>query len=76
MAPLPEARLGTSLRCFAHSGVDLNVKPESRITPRSLADETGRSCCPRKGTVTSVNFETSCRVPKSRSLVLSGFISK
>ena len=53
----------------------LNAKPESRVTPRSLADETGHSCCPRKGTVTSGNFDASCSVPRSTSLVLSGFIS-
>ena len=53
----------------------LNAKPESRVTPRSLADETGHSCCPRKGTVTSGNFDASCSVPRSTSLVLSRFIS-
>ena len=54
----------------------LNVKPESRVTPRSLADETGHSCCPRKDTVTSGSFDTSCRVSKTTSLVLSGFIGR
>ena len=47
----------------------------SRVKPRPLAEETGHSCFPRKDTVTSGSFYTSCRVPKSTSLVLSGFIS-
>ena len=37
----------------------LNVRLESRITRRSLADDSGFSCCPRKGTVTSGSFDTS-----------------
>ena len=54
----------------------LNVRLKSRITPRSLADDSGISCCPRKGTLTSGSFDTSWHVSKNTSLVLSGFMSR
>ena len=53
----------------------LKVSIESNIIPRSLTEDTGINCCPRKGTLISSTLLKSCFVPKRISLVLSGLIS-
>jgi len=53
----------------------LKVRFESNIIPRSLTEDTGINCCPRKGTLISGTLLKSCFVPKRISLVLSGLIS-
>ena len=53
----------------------LKVRLESNIIPRSLTEDTGINCCPRKGTLISSTLLKSCFVPKRISLVLSGLIS-
>ena len=53
----------------------LKVRFESNIIPRSLTEDTGIKCCPRKGTLISGTPLKSCFVPKRISLVLSGLIS-
>ena len=53
----------------------LKVRFKSKIIPRSLTDDTGIKCCPRKGTLMSGTLVKSCFVPKRISLVLSGLIS-
>lgn len=53
----------------------LKVRFESNIIPRSLTEDTGIKCCPRKGTLISGTPLKSYFVPKRISLVLSGLIS-
>ena len=53
----------------------LKVRFESNIIPRSLTEDTGIKCCPRKGTLISGAPLKSCFVPKRISLVLSGLKS-
>ena len=53
----------------------LKVRLESNIIPRSLTEDTGINCCPRKGTLISSTLLKSCFVPKGISLVVSGLIS-
>ena len=48
---------------------------ESNIIPRSLTEDTGINCCPRKGTLISSTLLKSRFIPKRISLVLSGLIS-
>ena len=50
-----------------------NVKFESKITPRSLADYTGEMSFPNKDKRNSWSFEVICRLPKRINFVLSGF---
>ena len=50
----------------------LKVRFESNIILRSLTEDTGINCCPRKGTLISSTLLKSCFVPKRISLVLSG----
>ena len=57
------------------STCSLKVRFESNIIPRSLTENTGIHCCPRKGTLISSTLLQSCFVPKKISLVLSGLIS-
>ena len=52
----------------------LKVRFESKIIPRSLTEDTGIKCCPRKGTLMSGTLLKSCFVPKRISLVLSGLV--
>ena len=53
----------------------VKVKFESRIIPRSLADEAGVNSWPRKGTVKCGSLETSWRVPNNTRFLFSGFIN-
>ena len=53
----------------------LKVSIESNIIPRSLTEDTGINCCPRKGTLISSILLKSCFVPRRISLVLSRLIS-
>ena len=53
----------------------LKVRFESSIIPRSLTENTGINCRPRKRTLISSTLLKSCFVPKRISSVLSGLIS-
>ena len=47
----------------------LKVRFESKIIFRSLTEDTGIKCCPRKGTLMSGTLLKSCFVPKRISCV-------